>query len=349
MADRPTIRDVARVANTSVGSISNYLNNTKHVSDDTRERIDRAIDELGFIPNSAVRVVLGGRSHAIGFIHPDSANPALIEVARGIEDIAVDSNNVVITCNTASDPEREGRYARALSEMRVLGAVVMSIGTTSAHMRLLEASGAAVVVLGASSSGSDFPTIESNNVQGGYLAMRHLLERGHRDVAFIGGPGADQAIEDRLAGARRAFDEFGLEPDAIRRADATGGTLASRMAAAEVVLGMLPRPTAAFCANDMIALALQTVLLRENIAVPEEFGVVGYDDIEAAETAPVPLTTIRQASYEIGRAAAELVLELAAGMMPRPRDAFPVELVVRNSVQHIEGTPHALREGLDPP
>jgi LacI family transcriptional regulator len=331
MAERPTIRDVAKAANTSVGSISNYLNNTKRVSENTRERIDRAIDELGFIPNSAVRVVLGGRSHAIGFIIPDAGNPFLTEVARGIEDVAIDARNVVIICNTASDPNREAHYARALSEMRVVGAIVMALSTTEAHMRTLEASGAAVVVLGASAQGSRFPTVGTDNEQGGFLATQHLLERGHRDIAFIGGPGADQAIQDRLAGSRRAFAEAGVDPEKIRRVDAHGGTLSSRMAAAEEVLSLQPRPTAAVCANDLIALALETVLLREDVSVPEEFALVGYDDIEAAETAPVPLTTVRQPKYELGRAAAELVLELAAGVTPQHHNVFPAELIIRSS------------------
>lgn len=331
MAQRPTIRDVARAAQTSVGSISNYLNNTKQVSPETRKRIDAAISELGFIPNSAVRVVLGGRSHAIGFLIPDSANPFLSEVARGIEDVAIQARDVVITCNTAGDSDREVHYARALSEMRVTGAIVMATSTTEEHMHTLEVSGAAVVVVGAGSHGSQFHTIETDNVQGGLIATRHLIERGHRRIVFVGGPGADPAVEDRLSGARTAFEEAGLDPDTLLRVDAQGGSLTSRTAAAEAVLALEPRPTAAFCANDLIALALQTVLLRAGVRIPDEFALIGFDDIEQAESALVPLTTVRQPAYEVGKAAAELVLEIAKHRSPRRHATLPVELIVRST------------------
>jgi len=331
MAQRPTIRDVARVAGTSIGSVSNYLNNTTRVSVGTRKRIEDAIDALGFIPNSAVRVVLGARSHAIGFLTPDVPNPSLLEIQRGIEDVAIQAQDVVIVCNTDCDPAREAHYARTLSEMRVTGAIVMASSAAETHMRTLEASGAVVVLIDADPRRSHFPTINSDNVQGGRIAMEHLLERGHRDIVFVGGPGAEQAVKERLAGAKAAFVNAGLDPAAIRRVDARGGSFASRSAAAEEVLQMRPRPTAALCANDLIALAFQNVLLANHIRVPQDMALVGYDDIEAGQTAPVPLTTVHQSSYEQGKAAAELVLEIAAHGTATPRPTFPVELIVRQS------------------
>ncbi|MBO9627075.1 MAG: LacI family DNA-binding transcriptional regulator, partial [Microbacterium sp.] len=139
MTRRATIREVARLAEVSLGTISNYLNNNKPIAPETRDRIESAIDQLGFIPNAGVRVMRGGRSHAIAFLIPDSGNPFLVEVARGIEDVAIGARHVVVTCNTDGDREREDHYARVLSEMRVVGAVAMAMSAGETALRRLEA------------------------------------------------------------------------------------------------------------------------------------------------------------------------------------------------------------------
>lgn len=332
MARRATIREVARLADVSLGTVSNYLNDNKPIAPETRERIESAIDQLGFIPNAGVRVMRGGRSHAIAFLIPDSGNPFLVEVSRGIEDVAIAARHVVVTCNTDGDAEREEHYARVLSEMRVVGAVVMAMSAGETALRRLEASGAPVVVLGSGTHGFGFPGIDVENTHGGYLAMKHLLTLGHRDIIFVGGPGAEPQIDDRHLGCLRAFDEFGIDRSRLRRINAEGNTTLARREMAERILGELPQVTAAFCANDLIALTVQSVLLQHGVSVPGDFSLVGYDDIPGAELAPVPLTTVRQPQYELGRAAAELVLALAAGDSTAGHvRSFEPELVVRSS------------------
>lgn len=332
MTRRATIREVARLAEVSLGTISNYLNDNKPIAPETRDRIESAIDQLGFIPNAGVRVMRGGRSHAIAFLIPDSGNPFLAEVSRGIEDVAIGARHVVVTCNTDGDPEREDHYARVLSEMRVVGAVVMAMSAGETALRRLEASGAPVVVLGGGTHGFGFPGIDVENTHGGYLAMKHLLSLGHRDIVFVGGPGAEPQIDDRYLGCLRALDEFGIDRAGLQRINAEGNTTLARREVAERIVDEMPEVTAAFCANDLIALTVQSVLMQRGIAVPEQFSVVGYDDIGSAEFAPVPLTTIRQPQYELGRAAAELVLALAAGDGAANRTrTFEPELVIRRS------------------
>ena len=328
----PTIRDVAQLAEVSLGSISNYLTDRKPVSPNVRARIEAAIEQVGFIPNDAARIMRGARSHAIGFVIPDAGNPFLIEVARGIEDVAIAAGYVVVTCNTDGDSSREDHYARALSEMRVAGAVVMAASTTENHLRTMEASGAAVVVIGSGDHGSTFPTIEIDNVHGGFLAADHLIKKGHRDIVFLGGPGAAPQIDDRFEGCLRAVREAGLDDGVLRRIDAAGNSTQARVAASEIVADLLPRPTAAICANDLLALALESTLLRRGVRVPEQFAITGYDDIEAALLAPVPLTTVRQPQYELGRRAAEYVLDLAEGRVPiETGHDFAAELIVRST------------------
>ena len=326
-----TIRDVAQLAQVSLGSISNYLTEKKPVSSKARARIESAIAELGFIPNDAARIMRGARSHAIAFVIPDAGNPFLTEVARGIEDVAIRSGYVVVSCNTDGDQGREDHYAQALSEMRVVGAVVMAMSTSESHLRKLEASGAVVVIAGSGHYGSGFPTVEVDNVRGGFMAMKHLLERGHRNIVFFGGPGAEPQIDDRFAGCVQAMVETGLDPANLTRLDAHGNSAAARVTGAESVANLIPGITAAVCANDLLALALEATLIRRGVAIPEQFAIVGYDDIDSAELAPIPLTTVRQPQYDLGRVAAQLVLDLADGNEAAEIESFTPELVIRST------------------
>lgn len=330
---KPTIRDVARVADVSLGTISNYLNGTKPVSPKSASAIESAIQDLGFIPNSGARVMRGARSHAIGFIIPDITNPFFIEVARGIEDVAFRAGHVLVTCNTFGDPLREDHYARSLSEMRVMGAIVTATTATESHLKLLASSGAALVVLGAPSSHPSLPTVSVDGELGGHLAMSHLLELGHRDIVLVGGPAGDMQIGERFEGAHRAWREMvGTSGAELRRVDAQGSTPATRMASADVIAALDPMPTAVLCANDVIALAISARLSQLGFVIPDDISVVGYDDIDGAQLSAMPLTTIRQPQYDIGHAAAEMVLALARGETLETRSAsFDPVLMVRAS------------------
>lgn len=301
-----TIRDVAALSRVSLGTVSNYLSGKKRVSDETRERIQAAIDELEFVPNAAVRVMQGGRSHVIAFIIPDNGNPFFLEVARGIEDFAIANGHVVVSCNTEGDLERERHYAKALSEMRV-GAVVAVSSWTNEHLLVtLRQSGVRVVTLGRQQPDHPFPTIGADDLRGGFLAMSHLLQLGHRRVAFLGAPEAESQIRERFAGCVAAYTDAGLDPVDLLRVDADLNSPTARSEAARALLSREPRPTAVVCANDVIALALQTEAIRAGLRIPEDIAIVGYDDIEGAAIAPIPLTTIHQPRYELGHRAAEL-------------------------------------------
>lgn len=333
VSQKPTIRDVARVADVSLGTISNYISGTKAVSGRAAAAIDAAIETLGFIPNSGARVMRGARSPAIGFIIPDTTNPFFIEVARGIEDVAFRAGHVVVVCNTNGDPDREDQYARSLAEMRVMGAVVTSTTATESHLRLLASSGAALVLLGPDELTPNLATVGVDNELGGHLAMSHLLELGHRSVVLVGGPAGDAQVAARFAGAQRAWAEaMGDAAPPLRRVDSRGSTPSTRMAAADEIVKLDPLPTAVVCANDVIALAICARFTQLGYSVPSNFSVVGYDDIADAQLAPVPLTTIRQPQYDIGHAAAEMILTLAAGEDLEVQHAeFDPALVVRST------------------
>lgn len=333
MAENATIKDVAALAGVSVGSISNFLTSKKAISDRQRERIQSAIDELGYIPNSAVRVMRGQRNSAIGFMIPDSSNPFFSEVARGVEDVAIEAGYVLVICNTNGDDARENHYARTLSEMRVVGAIATPLSASESNLSQLAASGASIVLLGSGDHPLAFSSVDVDDVEGGFLAARHLIERGHREIVFFGGPGADPQIHARFEGLRRGFVDSGLDPALIQRIDAPGASTSARLEGARSVIALSPRPTAAVCANDLLAIALEAELLRAGVDIPYQFEIVGYDDIDAAQTAPIPLTTIRQPQFEIGKAAATLLLRQAKDPGAQKHISFSPELIARSTTR----------------
>ncbi|GAA1661446.1 LacI family DNA-binding transcriptional regulator [Microbacterium lacus] len=330
-ARRATVRDVARLAGVSLGSVSNYLSGQKTVATGTRGRIEAAITQLNFVPNMAVRVMRGAPSHALAFLVPDTWNPFFVGVARGIEDVAIARGHVVVICNTEGDEAREKHYSQALAEMRVRGAVALATGMSDDTLDRLMQTGASVVFLGAPLGDARHPWVTVDDELGGYLGMRHLLEEGYEDVLFLGGPRGERPFTQRLNGSTRALREQGMPSTALRRLDAAGSSPEDRMQAAAEILALEPRPRAVFCANDQLAVALLSAALREGIRIPEDLAILGYDDSEASAESPIPLSTIRQPQHEIGVAAAELVFDpLAADGKPRNIE-FPPELVVRSS------------------
>ncbi|TFC50488.1 LacI family transcriptional regulator [Cryobacterium sp. TmT2-59] len=328
-----TIRDVARVAGVSLGTVSNYLNDVKPISPKTRVRIEQAIENLEFVPNRALRTMHGGRSPAIGFVVSDSPDPFFVEVARGVEDVIRSAGIVLVSCNTKGKQEYESSYVKVLAEMRVTGAIVMpSFEHSDVPFRGLRASGAGLVVLG--EWDDDTCAISFDDRLGGQLAIEHLIELGHTDIVFLGGPGGEHQIEQRYLGALTALSPF--SPDAsLRRVDAAGVTVQDRAFLADQVLALDPRPTAIFAASDTLALAVLNELLRRDIRVPGEMAVVGFNNIAAAQLAVVPLTTVSVPQYEMGIRAAQLLLdELRPGHVHQQLLLKP-NLIVRESTRSV--------------
>lgn len=324
-----TIRDVAKAAGVSIATVSNFLNDTKTIAPKTRVRIEESIAGLEFVPNSASRVMRGQRSPAIGFVVPDGLNPFFAEVARGVEDAALQAGNVIVTCNTEGDPERERRYLTALAEMRVMGVLITPTASANDQLEVLRRAGASVVMLDHPSQDGLFSSVVVDDVAGGRMAMEHLLELGHRDILFISGPGREEQVSDRLAGARAGLEAAGLDPESLRRLSSSGTTAIARAEVGKRLLQLRTLPTALICANDLIALAVQSNLARHGIRTPDDISIVGYDDIDHAQLAEVPLTTIRQPMYEIGNRAARMLFE-PAGAEPLSH-SFTPNLVVRAS------------------
>lgn len=305
----PGIREVAEQAGVSLGTVSNVLNRPEVVAEATRQRVQAVIEQLGFVRNGSARQLRAGRSHHLGLVVLDVTNPFFTEVARGVEDVANESGYVVILCNSDNSPEKEGRYLRVLQEQRTAGILITPVQNEVAYLQRLRQQAIGLVLLDRPSRARDLCSVAINDDLGGELAMHHLLELGHRRVAFVSGPLSIRQYAERRQGARRAIKLAGLDPnECMSDMLVTAQNALSGEQCVETLLTLTPRPTAIFCANDLLALGVMRGLGQQGIKIPDDMALVGYDDVEFASMLSPALTSVRQPKYQLGRAAAELLL-----------------------------------------
>lgn len=330
-----SIREVASRAGVSVGTVSNVLNRPEIVAPTTRARVQRAITELGFVPNESARQLRRGRGRALGLVVLDVANPFFTDVARGVDEATSNAGMAIIFCNSDGDPVREAAYLDLLEEQRVQGVLITPIDDANERLLQLRQRGILVILLDRLARRPDLCSVSVNDELGGELAMRHLIESGHDRIAFVGGPSRLEQVRDRLQGARQAVREAGLDDDRLRHVETPSTTVPAGRDAAERILGMprSERATAVFCANDLLALGVLQVLTRQRVRVPSDIALVGYDDIDFAAAAAVPLSSVRQPRQRLGRAAAELLIDEAnhPDTHQHRQVRFEPELVVRES------------------
>jgi LacI family transcriptional regulator len=330
------VKDVAARAGVSLGTVSNVLNRPERVSAATRARVEAAMAELGFVRNESARQLRAGRSSSIAYVMLDASNPFFTDVAQGIEDAAAPIDLSLFLCNSDNRADRELAYLTRLEQQRVQGVLVTPVDPEHASLDAFAARGTPLVVVDRVREGSTRCSVAVDDVMGGRLAVEHLLDRGHERIAFVGGPHSVGQVQDRLAGARDALVAAGLSSEALVVTTTEALTVAEGREAGERIMGMsrATRPTAAFCANDLLALGLLQQGVSAGLSVPEELAIVGYDDIEFAAAAAVPLTSVRQPRRELGRTAAELLIDEATNPEHEHRQVtFTPELVARASTR----------------
>ncbi len=328
-----SIRDVARLAGVSVGTVSNVLNKPDEVSTESIARVQKAIDELGYIRNDAARRLRAGVSSTVGFVVLNGQNPFFNEVVRGAEDEGSKNGIAILLGNTDEDTSREGKYLDLFEEQRVRGVLISPYGDINARLQRLKSRDIPAVLVDRLNVDGLFSSVAVDSVAGGRLAAQHLIDTGRRRIAYVGGPFDIRQVRDRLEGARAEVENSDHDVD-IEVVAVDYMTVAEGVNAGRRILERPRqlRPDALFAANDLIALGLLQALVAAGVRVPDDMALIGFDDIPFAGAAAVPLSSVSQPSRMIGQTALRILLEEAddPGLIPR-QTVFQPELVVRQS------------------
>ncbi|MGD8169126.1 LacI family DNA-binding transcriptional regulator [Herbiconiux sp. P16] len=327
------VRDVAALAGVSVGTVSNVLNQSKPVAPETAKRVLDAIDKLGFIRNDAARQLRVGQSRTVGIMVLDVSNPFFTDIARGVEDTLTSFGRSLILGNSAESATRELSYLDLFEEQRVSGLLITPVGNVLTRLERLRERGSPVVLVDRHENARSFSSVSVDDHRGGQIAAEHLLDGGRTSIAFVGGPRAVLQVAQRSGGAQDAVRERGARPLRVLELDSMRAD-AGRVGAEQLLaLPAAERPDAVFAANDLIALGVLQALTHAGVRVPDDIAIIGYDDIYFAANAAIPISSIRQPAWEMGRTATELLMaEIDA---PRGTDfrhvVFQPELIVRES------------------
>jgi LacI family transcriptional regulator len=337
-----SVKDVAALAGVSVGTVSNVVNSSAVVSEATRTRVEDAIAKLGWVRNESARQLRAGRSRSIGMVVMDIGNPFFTDIVGGVEDYVQDLGFTVQLGNSAQQASRELRQLKLFEEQRVRGVMLAPIGGIGERVARLRRQGIPVVLVDRA-EGADICSVSVDDVEGGRLAVSHLVDLGHEQVAFVGGPSSLRQVRDRALGAQLAVSRLDAAGALLTLSTQRLDTESGVAAAGELALMSPPeRPTAVFAANDLLAIGLLQGFVTHGLRVPQDIAIIGYDDIAFAAGAAVPLSSIRQPRRLLGRRAAELLfLEVEALEQDLPHQhqqvEFLPELVVRRSTVGARG------------
>ena len=325
------IKDVAREAGVSTATVSHVINGTKYVSDDTRKRVQEAIERCEYHPNAHARSLASGRSNMLGLLISDISNPFFPEVVKAIEAAAFERGYNVILLNTNYDPERAAEYVRRLSELSMAGVALMTSELDSELFHEIARRQVSVVFDSHDLASDRMSNICVDYAAGIEEAVRHLVSLGHRRIAHIAGA---SRIPSGLI-RRDAFLDFMKRhlpdepPPAVYEGDfrLDGG----RRAASEI-LAAAELPTAVIAANDMMALGAMREFRKAGLSIPQDISVIGFDDIAFAALSEPPLTTVCSPRAEIGRR----VVEALVALIEHPEQQavelrIPTHLITRDS------------------
>lgn len=325
------IRDVARRAGVSTVTVSRVINDSGLVSDDTRQKVQNAIEELGYVPNLMAQGLRSQRTDTLALVITDVTNPFWTTVARGVEDKAIENGFSVILCNTDEDAEKQENYIGILVRKRVDGVVIAPVNRDISALSAFSRHGIPYVVIDARIEGVDADLVVGDSVGGAYGLVSHLIDLGHRRIAVIAGPEQAPTAQDRLSGYVKALRESNIPVDAdlIRHGNF------DQDAGYELTLELLQlaqRPTALFAGNNVIGLGALIALREQGVRVPEDVALVVFDDLPLVSVVYPFLTVADQQPYEMGVIATELLLERLAGKRQERREiTLETKLILRQS------------------
>jgi len=328
-----SMNDVARQAGVSVVTVSRVVNNSANVNELTRTRVLKAIKDLKYKPNRVAKRLrsksLSG--NLLGVMIPDIRNPFYVDVLRGIEDVAYHNNYAIIVCNFGQDETKEKMYLDILQSESIDGLIVAPVREDDAKVISLVKSGLPLVCVDRGLVSVDVDVVLVDNVKGAFLAVDHLAKKGFKRIAYIAGKPEIPSSRYRGEGYRKALESNGLMYDEglVKYGDSSHE---SGVRLCAELLEMDPRPDALFTGNNLITLGALETIHNLGLSIPQEVGIVGFDDMPWSSSLNPSLTAVRQPAYEIGKRAAELLIHrisepgrAAISMM------LNTELIVRKS------------------
>lgn len=323
-----SIREVAKLANVSPATVSRVMNGTARVDDEKRERVLKAIKETGFVPNEVARSLFRKSAKTIGLVIPSIENPFFTHMASAIEKEADANGYRVILYNTDSNFEKEKAALQMLSSMNADGIILTRIDEKL--LQYVEATNIpAVVTDSLFLGGKDITYVYSDHYQGGRIAAEHLIDCGCKKIVCVRGVQTIASARARYMGCQDVCKEKGVELNTVD----CDYTFQNGLRAAEELLEKYPDVDGIVASNDMVAISIYKVLKKNNISVPEQVQLIGYDDIEIASIMTPELTTIKQSVKTIGKKAAELIIFDREKETEENNYIFPVKLVVRETTQ----------------
>lgn len=325
-----SIKDVARLAGVSHSTVSRALRNSPLIPRETADRIQQIATQAGYSASAIARSLVTRKTEAIGVVVTSIADPFNGEVVAGIEEVANEGGYTVVLATSQADPQREITVVRSFRERRVDGILVASSRLGALYLPLLTELEAPIVLLNNQHPSEFVHSVTIDNADGGYRAGRHLLELGHRKIAYIGDEFGLQSDAERFEGFRKALAEARVQMDKSFVVRGNGKPEGGRARAAEL-LGLSNPPTAIFCYNDMTALGVMEAAAKQKMRVGRDLSVVGFDDLFFAALLQPPLTTIRQPKKELGRRAMKLLLALLRGEAAERTITIKGELLIRAS------------------
>ncbi|MFY9558356.1 MAG: LacI family DNA-binding transcriptional regulator [Blastocatellia bacterium] len=325
-----SIKDIARVAKVSHSTVSRALHNSPLVSHETAERIQQIAREKGYRPSEVARSLVNRRTKTIGVVVTRIADPFIAEVVSGIEEVANDHGYSVFLANSNAHPDREVKVVHSFHERRVDGILVTASRVGALYMPLLAEMRVPTVLINNQHPGEFVHSVMIDNPSASRQAAEHLIQLGHRRIAYIGDRFGFQSDTERFAGYRRALEVADIQfvPELTAHGD---GKAEGGMQAMERLLALPEPPTAVFCYNDMSALGALRAIHSRGWRVPEDISVVGFDDLFIASYTSPALTTISQPMRQMGRMAMEILIKLFSGLNSKTNIKVQGQLIVRES------------------
>ena len=328
----PTIADVARECGVGIMTVSRVVNGGRLVSPATAERVRAAIKKLGYEPNEAARILKGQAAKTIGLIVPDLADQFFSLCAHAVQQMAARHGYMTLLLASERDRDSEDKELAMMKARNVAGVLIVPSGPRCVdRLQEFRQHGIPVVMIDRTFPGLDAGEVMVENQQGAERAVGHLLDHGHQNIFCVGYDRQFNSISQRIAGYQRAMTQARLKPALVVEDDvsAIGPKLLRKLRSSK-------GPAALFTLNNVTSACVLHLLQRENIRVPEEVAIVGFDDFELASLLAVPLTAVRQPANELGRSATRLLLDwIRSGQTRtdsvRARILLPTELVIRRS------------------